>query len=169
MMNGFEDFAKKKKRIPVHPCCDSSPRMSTQTKREGWGKCKDYLTCTLYVSFYFIMHFISCRRTHRALSFPSLRVPLLLRSGTRGASCGTGAGNGVCERERERERGAGIRGVDWGGVVQQASYTGVTKDDGELINSRATRRLRVRPLESGSDSSRTSARHRDTAHPHMRR
>ncbi len=58
---------------------------------------------------------------------------------------------------------------DWGGVVQQASYTGVTKDDGELINSRATRRLRVRPLESGSDSSRTSARHRDTAHPHMRR
>jgi hypothetical protein len=109
-MNGFEDFAKKKTRIPVHPCCDSSPRMSTQTKREGWGKCKDYLTCTLYVSFYFIMHFISCRRTHRALSFPSLRVPLLLRSGTRGASCGTGAGNGVCVRERERERERKRRG-----------------------------------------------------------
>ena len=52
---------------------------------------------------FLIMCFISCHRTHRALSFPSRRVPLLLRSGTRGASCGAGAGNGVSVREREKE------------------------------------------------------------------
>lgn len=104
----FRRFCNKETHFGASLCaiqvleCQLNHKQPTEERESRMGKMQGLFDLYTECDF-LIMCFISCHRTHRALSFPSRRVPLLLRSGTRGASCGAGAGNGVSVREREKE------------------------------------------------------------------